>query len=473
MCFYPMFFEVFGEIFSSSPSLKCSAFGWEETLASLHNFDVRSGRLFHIFQKQTSPKPLLNYHIPTISVGFYIQMILLELRLLIPLDPALCLVNLVGSGNISVPFVIHLCKFLLELHWSFPSKRVFLRSDRFVGTFFSAKETTLLDFSLMSVLVAMRKILGGAESCGMVNCGNLRLYQQTTRRNQLLWFYDHVDSIIDGPDMSRCTPLSLLQKAVSGRDGWYLSPWLAFQDYWPLMWLPDVRDSSPCKNNVNEIFSNPRCQFSLNFPQFPIQIKGLAQRFLAKKHVFCWLFSTREVTNFGGGKRCFSVKFKVQIFTWYINHYISHLLPVTLFLIGKVGANTRNTSRSFFLWFASITLIWVQHFPEVWFRLYTIVVDVVVSWLTDIVLNVGRDDSHVEDPEFSSHWSAGYTTVPSTLAWGVVADGHSLFDSCLYTSGRCFHKKADMSSVNFPLSAANKQVKHDLILWENWQKLKV
>ena len=102
MCFYPMFFEVFGEIFSSSPSLKCSAFGWEETLASLHNFDVRSGRLLDIFQKQTSPKPLLNYHFKTLSVGFYIQMILLELRLLIPLDPALCSVNLVGSGNISV-----------------------------------------------------------------------------------------------------------------------------------------------------------------------------------------------------------------------------------------------------------------------------------------------------------------------------------------------------------------------------------
>ena len=66
----------------------------------------------------------------------------------------------------------------------------------------------------MSLLVAMRKILGGAESCGMVNCGNLRLYQQLG-----INYYDHVDSIIDGLDMSRCTPLSLLQKAVSGRDG--------------------------------------------------------------------------------------------------------------------------------------------------------------------------------------------------------------------------------------------------------------
>ena len=97
--------------------------------------------------------------------------------------------------------------------------------------------------------------------------------------------------------------------------------------------------------------------------------------------------------------------------------------------------------------------------------------DVVVSWPTDIVVNVGRNDAIslrkmgiLEDPYF----------LFSTLAWGVVADGHSLFDACLYTSGRFFQEKVcGMSRFNFPLSAPNKQVKHDLILWENWQKRKV
>lgn len=98
---------------------------WEETLASLHNFSVRSSRLFEIFSRSRHHQNLCSTTIlKQFQLGFYIQMILLELRSLVPLDHTLFSLNLkyiVGNGNISVPFIIHLCEFLLELHWSFPS----------------------------------------------------------------------------------------------------------------------------------------------------------------------------------------------------------------------------------------------------------------------------------------------------------------------------------------------------------------
>lgn len=98
-------------------------------VASLHNFDERSPRLFEISSRNRHHQ---NHCSTTIlkpsPLGVYIQ-ILLELRLLVPLDHTICSVNLVGNGNISVPFIIHLCKLLVELHWSFPSSRVSLQSS--------------------------------------------------------------------------------------------------------------------------------------------------------------------------------------------------------------------------------------------------------------------------------------------------------------------------------------------------------
>ena len=155
MCFLSPFFTwIFSERFSTSPSWKLRRnMGIASQLWCLKSISSRSRH----HQNLCSMTILKQF-----QLGFYIQMILLELRLLVPLDHTLCSVSLyiyiVGNGNISVPLLIHLCKFLLELHWPFPSngsssnRRGWLESTL-------EQETTLLDFSLMSTLVAMRKVM--------------------------------------------------------------------------------------------------------------------------------------------------------------------------------------------------------------------------------------------------------------------------------------------------------------------------